>query len=85
VILQTFSLLAPTAQLVQLVGDFTQWQHKPIRMEKAAGATWQAGVELAPGEHRYRFIVDGQWQDDPECKMHVPNPYGGQDALRQVT
>jgi hypothetical protein len=29
-------------------------------------------------------MVDGQWRDDPECALHVPNPYGGQDAVRQV-
>jgi len=28
--------------------------------------------------------VDGQWHDDPECALHVPNPFGGQDAVRQV-
>jgi hypothetical protein len=28
--------------------------------------------------------VDGQWRDDPECALHVPNPYGSQDSVRQV-
>ena len=36
------------------------------------------------GGIRYRFLVDGQWRDDPKCTVRVPNPYGGQDAVRQV-
>ena len=82
--MQTFSFAAPTAMSVQLVGDFTHWQQKPINMQKSADGVCHATVELSPGAHHYRFMVDGQWRDDPECALHVPNPYGGQDAVRQV-
>jgi 1,4-alpha-glucan branching enzyme len=81
---QTFSFTAPTARSVQLAGDFTHWQQQPINMQKGADGVWRATVELPPGAHPYRFLVDGQWQDDPECALHVPNPYGSQDAVRQV-
>jgi len=81
---QTFLFTAPTAMSVQLVGDFTQWQKSPIQMQKGAGGIWRATVELAPGEHHYRFLVDGQWRDDPECTVRVPNPYGSQDSVRKV-
>jgi 1,4-alpha-glucan branching enzyme len=81
---QTFSFRAPGARSVQLVGDFTHWQQKPISMQKAPDDIWQARVELTPGAHYYRFLVDGEWRDDPECRLHVPNPYGSQDAVRQV-
>jgi hypothetical protein len=39
---------------------------------------------LPAGEHLYRFIVDGEWNDDPECALRVPNPYCSQDMVRQV-
>ena len=81
---QTFSLTAPTATSVQLVGSFTDWREKPITMHKSADGMWQTRVELASGAHPYRFIVDGQWHDDPECSLRQPNPYGGHNALRQV-
>lgn len=81
---QTFSITAPTAMSVQLVGDFTHWQEKPIAMKKEQGGVWRIGVELTPGTHHYRFLVDGQWQDDPECTVRVPNPFGGQNSVRQV-
>ncbi len=69
---------------VQLVGDFTHWQEKPIAMKKERGGVWKVAVQLAPGTHHYRFLVDGQWRDDPECTVRVPNPFGSQNAVRQV-
>ena len=82
---QTFSFAEPTASNVLLVGDFTHWQEQPISMRKGANGVWQATVDLAPGKHRYRFMVDGQWRDDPDCSMQVPNPYGSRDAVRHVS
>jgi 1,4-alpha-glucan branching enzyme len=82
--LQTFSITAPDAMTVALVGDFTHWQQKPIRLQKDARGIWHTTVELEPGPHRYRFLVDGQWRDDPECTLQVSNPYGGRDSVRQV-
>jgi 1,4-alpha-glucan branching enzyme len=69
---------------VQLAGDFTQWQQKPVNMQKGQDGIWRASVELAPGRHHCRFLVYGQWRDDPECALHAPNPFGSQDAVRQV-
>jgi len=69
---------------VQLVGDFTHWKEHPISMHKAGEGIWRTTIDLKPGTHRYRFLVDGQWRDDPECKTRVSNPYGSQDGIRQV-
>lgn len=82
--LQGFAFRAPEALSVQLVGDFTHWQEKPISLKKEAGGLWRASVTLAPGEHHYRFLVDGEWRDDPECNVRVPNPFGGHNMMRKV-
>src|SRR5664279_4766635 len=79
---QAFSFSAPAALSVQLVGDFTHWQQQPINLRKGADGIWRVTVELAPGHHHYRFLVDGQWHDDPECALHVPNPFGSRDGVR---
>ncbi len=81
---QTFSFNAPEALSVQLVGDFTHWQEKPINLSRQRGGTWKVTVPLAPGTHHYRFLVDGQWRDDPECTLRVANPFGSLNAVRQV-
>ncbi len=67
-----------------LVGDFTHWQQNAVAMKKGKDGVWTASAELPPGKHTYRFIVDGEWQDDPECSLRVPNPFGTQDMVRQV-
>ena len=82
---RTFSIKAPSAQSVQLVGDFTHWKERPVSLHKDSNGLWRATVELEPGEHHYRFLVDGQWRDDPECTARVPNPYGSQDSVVQVS
>ena len=69
---------------VQLVGDFTHWQKVPIHLRKDADGVWRTAVELAPGTHHYRFLVDGEWRDDPECTLRVPNPFGSQNSVRKV-
>jgi 1,4-alpha-glucan branching enzyme len=81
---QTFSFKAPGALSVMLVGDFTQWQKNPIRLHKQADGIWRVTVPLEPGEHRYRFLVDGEWRDDPDCALRVANPFGTQDAVVKV-
>ncbi len=82
--MQTFSFQAPAAMSVQLVGDFTQWQECPISLQKGADGVWRTAVPLPPGTHHYRFLVDGEWRDDPECTLHTPNPFGGENMTRQV-
>ena len=81
---QAFRFSAPTATSVLLVGDFTHWQKDAVPLQKGKDGIWTATLELTPGKHIYRFIVDGEWCDDPECALRVPNPYGGQDMVRQV-
>ena len=81
---QTFRFTSPTAMSVLLVGDFTHWQERGIPMHKGKDGIWTVTVSLPPGKHSYRFLVDGDWRDDPECKLRVPNPYGSQDMVRQV-
>ena len=81
---QAFLLRAPDASSVQLVGDFTQWQERPVNLQKGADGVWRTAVNLPPGAHHYRFLVDGEWRDDPDCTLRTPNPFGGENMTRQV-
>ena len=79
---QLFGYTAPEATSVLLVGDFTNWQAKPIALAKGPDGLWLTAVNLPPGEYAYRYLVDGEWRNDPACCVRVPNPYGGQNCLR---
>src|ERR1051325_10678892 len=81
---QQFSFRAPGALSVQLLGDFTHWQNQPVHLKKENDGVWRTSVPLEPGTYHYRFIVDGQWHDDPDCTLRVPNPFGSEDMIREV-
>ncbi len=81
---QSFAFSAPGAGSVQLVGDFTHWQEHPIHLQKGTDGTWRTTVQLPPGTHHYRFLVDGEWRDDPKCALRAPNPFGSEDMMRLV-
>ena len=81
---ERFSLATKAASSVQLVGDFTNWQERPIPLRREANGVWGIAVRLEPGTHYYRFLVDGQWRDDPASPVRVPNPFGGLNSVRQV-
>ena len=81
---ETFRVVAHGAQHVQLVGDFTNWQERPIPMIKGVEGTWAATVILPRGRHAYLFIVDGVGREDPNCSERVPNSTGGFNVVRVV-
>ena len=72
------------ASEVAVTGDFTQWSKDGIRLRKGPNDEWRTILELDPGEYQYRLVVDGNWQDDPQAARHVPNPFGGQNAILKV-
>jgi hypothetical protein len=80
-----FKLEAPLAVSVKLVADFTDWEKYPLDMVKAEGGVWSIFVPLSPGVYAYRFIVDGEWCDDPHSGLYESNPFGTTNALVEVT
>ena len=81
---EKFVFNGPEASSVQLAGNFTGWEKSPIHLKKDQNGLWQARVFLEAGTHQYRFLVDGQWQDDPDCSQRVPNPFGASNCVRIV-
>ena len=81
---EAFSYSAPEAQSVSLVGSFNGWGQDPISLKRQKTGQWQTTVALEPGAHEYRFLVDGEWRDDPESSTRVANPYGGENCVRVV-
>jgi hypothetical protein len=79
-----FTVFAPEAKEVYLVGEFNDWKIDPAsRMEKENG-TWRKNVSITPGSYRYRFVIDGIWTEDPANPQKAQNPYGQMDSLVEV-
>jgi hypothetical protein len=79
-----FSLSAPEAKEVYLAGDFNGWQlNADSRMEVKSG-NWVKYLNLNPGFYRYRFVIDGEWIEDPANPQKEMNPYGKMDSLIEV-
>jgi chromosome partitioning protein len=79
-ILFTFTLEAPDAARVQLAGEFNAWTPEGSEMD-GDGRVWKKTLRLAPGRYRYRYVIDGEWQKDPQNAVVEPSPYGGQDSV----
>jgi 1,4-alpha-glucan branching enzyme len=79
-----FDFHAPEALEVSLAGDFNNWNATADLMKKNKKGTWKASVSLKPGRYEYRFIVDGNWINDPSCSECVPNEFGGVNCVLVV-
>jgi len=79
-----FEYSAPEAKEVSLVGDFNQWNSKANPMKKDKKGIWKVTLPLEPGRYEYRFIADGNWENDPTCTSFVGNEFGGDNCVKIV-
>jgi 1,4-alpha-glucan branching enzyme len=71
-----FILETASARRVLLAGDFNGWGVNDLPLREESPGRWRTRVALPPGTHQYRFIVDGQWVDDPRAGRTTPNSFG---------
>ena len=77
----SFTMLAPEAQNVSLAGNFNDWDKNSHSLEKDFDGTWEIHIDLMPGRYEYRFLVDGEWRNDPDCNSFAPNPFGSENCI----
>jgi len=41
-------------------------------------------IPLMPGRYEYKFIVDGQWREDPENPNHRIGDHGQNNSILEV-
>jgi 1,4-alpha-glucan branching enzyme len=79
-----FSVFAPEAQEVHIVGEFNNWQIDGVSRMMQNSGTWSRKLELIPGKYRYRFVIDGKWVEDSGNPNKEINPYGSVDSLIEI-
>lgn len=69
-----FTLEAPTATGVSVVGDFNGWDATRTPLAKGATGTWTVRTDLRKGKvYDYAFVVDGHWIVDPKNPLRSAN------------
>jgi hypothetical protein len=74
----------PGAQQVCIAGSFNDWHPSVTPMVRLEDGKWAKELALPPGRYEYRFVVDGQWVDDPAATELIPNPFGTPNAVLAV-
>ena len=62
-----FSVWAPNARSVSVVGDFNHWDANATPLRKLSDGTWIIDVPIDPGRYAYAFVVDGKIEVDPSA------------------
>jgi chromosome partitioning protein len=78
----------PEAGEVRIAGDFNGWipdRGVESRLDDGGGErVWTKVLHLPPGTYQYRYVVDGEWRQDPENPRFVAGPVGGRNSLLVV-
>ena len=80
----TMTFEAPYAGAVSLMGDFNQWNEKKHPMKNGKHGMWKKIIMVPPGQYEYRFLVDGQWQNDPANDQLCANCFGSTNNILEI-
>lgn len=64
----TFSCRAPEAKAAFVAGTFNDWRADAMPLKRGSDGQWRATLQLPPGHHEFKFVVDGQWCCEPGCE-----------------
>lgn len=72
-----FKFFAPLSKKVQLGGDFNKWKPAKARLRGSKAGIWSTSLNLKPGRYEYRFVIDGNWENDNQRQTElVTNSFG---------
>lgn len=80
----TFEYYAPDAKCVELGSTFNDWNPSSTPLKKNGNGKWKITVTLPSGRYEYRFLVDGQWQNDQNPVECAPNAFGTWNCVFEV-
>lgn len=79
-----FKFYAPQAKKVSLAGSFNNWDAPGLSAKRDSRGNWAVKINLKPGRHEYKFLVDGAWINDPHCTSCVVNSFGSKNCVITV-
>lgn len=91
-----FRFMAPSAQLVQLAGDWpdNKWLAGQAQTgtflvgemkDEDGDGIWTRTEKLPPGRYQYKFVIDRvNWKEDPNNPNRTNDGFGGFNSLMDV-
>ena len=76
-----FSVESARAREVFLMGDFNSWNPKAHPMKSNGNGLWVKSVIIPPGKYEYKFLIDGDWKEDPGNEQTCPNCFGTMNSI----
>jgi len=74
----TFSVVAKDAQAVSVVGDFNAWDEFAGSLARQKNGTFKGVFDLPKdNSFEFRYLVDGQYQNEPEADGSRYNDFAG--------
>jgi chromosome partitioning protein len=73
---------------VRIAGDFNGWvPDKGVRSlieSEGPVRVWTKILQLPPGTYQYRYVVDGEWREDPDNPEIISGSVGGRNSILVV-
>ena len=74
----TFTVPAEDAKEVTVVGCFNEWDAKANPLKKLKNGSFKGAISLdAEDSYEFRYLVDGEFQNEPEADDQVWNDFAG--------
>ncbi len=71
------------AKNVIISGTFNRWDESGFKMKQTDDG-WEVTLQLRPDIYQYKFIVDGNWVEDPQNPSKVENEHEGFNSVIDV-
>jgi chromosome partitioning protein len=73
---------------VRIAGDFNGWVPdrgvRSLIASEGQERVWTKVLTLEPGTYQYRYVVDGEWREDPKNPQSAPGPTGQPNSILHV-
>ncbi|MBQ4833448.1 isoamylase early set domain-containing protein [Pseudoalteromonas sp. MMG010] len=78
----TFEFSHPEATEVSLIGEFNEWEPKPMKLNKKLGVFKYKQRLPIDKEFTFRYLVNGEiWDNDHQADNYVANEFGSENSV----
>lgn len=77
-----FVKFSPDSKVVEIAGSFNNW--KPAKMKKDKEGNWKLKLDLASGQHQYKYVFEGTTWEHDDSVDKIPDGQGGFNNLKSL-